>query len=75
MKSESEVSQLCPTLSDPMDCIPPGASVHGIFQARLLEWGAIAYIKKIGFIKEGEVTEGQFSSVQSLSHVQLFATP
>ena len=43
MKSESEVAQLCPTLSDPMDCSLPGSSVHGIFQARVLEWGAIAF--------------------------------
>ena len=43
VKSESEVSQSCPTLSDPMDCSPPGYSVHGIFQARVLEWGAIAF--------------------------------
>ena len=42
VKSESEVSQLCPTLSDPMGCSPPGSSIHGIFQARVLEWGAIA---------------------------------
>ena len=42
LKSESEVAQLCPTLSDPMDCSLPGSSVHGIFQARVLEWGAIA---------------------------------
>ena len=42
VKSESEVAQLCPTPSDPMDCSPPGSSVHGIFQARGLEWGAIA---------------------------------
>ena len=41
-ESESEVSQLCPTLSDPMDCSLPGSSVHGIFQARVREWGAIA---------------------------------
>ena len=41
MKSESEVTQSCPTLSDPMDCSLPGSSVHGIFQARVLEWGAI----------------------------------
>ena len=40
---ESEVAQLCPTLSDPMDCGLPGSSVHGIFQARVLEWGAIAF--------------------------------
>ena len=43
VKSECEVSQSCPTLSDPMDCSPPGSSVHGIFQARVLEWGAIAF--------------------------------
>ena len=43
VKSESEVAQSCPTLSDPMDCSPPGSSVHGIFQARVLEWGAIAF--------------------------------
>ena len=43
VKSESEVAQSCPTLSDPMDCSPPGSSVHGIFQARILEWGAIAF--------------------------------
>ena len=43
VKSESEVAQLCPTLSDPMDCSLPGSSVHGIFQARVLQWGAIAF--------------------------------
>ena len=43
VKSESEVSQLCPNLSDPMDCSPPGSSARGIFQARVLEWGAIAF--------------------------------
>ena len=43
MKSESEVAQSCPTVSDPMDCSPPGSSIHGIFQARVLEWGAIAF--------------------------------
>ena len=42
VKSESEVAQSCPTLRKPMDCSPPGSSVHGIFQARVLEWGAIA---------------------------------
>ena len=42
-KSESEVVQLCPTLRDSMDCSLPGSSIHGIFQARVLEWGAIAY--------------------------------
>ena len=43
VKSESEVTQSCPTLFDPMDCSLPGSSVHGIFQARVLEWGAIAF--------------------------------
>ena len=41
VKSESEVSQSYPTLSDPTDCSPPGSSIHGIFQARVLEWGAM----------------------------------
>ena len=43
VKSESEVTQSCPTLSDPMDCSLPGCSLHGIFQARVLEWVAIAF--------------------------------
>ena len=43
VKSESEVAQSCLTLSDPMDCSLPGSSVHGIFQARVLEWGAIVF--------------------------------
>ena len=50
VKSESEVAQSCPTLSDPMDCSLPGYSVHGIFQARVLEWGAIAFS---AFFSEG----------------------
>ena len=43
MKSESEVAQSCPTLNHPVDCSPPSSSIHGIFQARVLEWGAIAF--------------------------------
>ena len=43
VKSESEVAQSCWTFSDPMDCSPTGSSVHGIFQTRVLEWGAIAF--------------------------------
>ena len=43
VKSESEVAQSCPTLRYPMDCSPPGSSTRGIFQARVLEWGAIAF--------------------------------
>ena len=48
VKSEKEVTQCCPTPSDPMDCSLPGSFVHGIFQARVLEWGAIAFsIRKL----------------------------
>ena len=54
VKSESEVAQSCPTLSDPRDCSPPGSSVHGIFQARVLEWGAIAF----SITSEGNVIVG-----------------
>ena len=43
VKNESEVAQSCPTLSDPMDCSLPGSSIHGTLQARVLEWGAIAF--------------------------------
>ena len=48
--SESEVAQSCLTLSDPMDCSLPGSSVHGIFQARVLEWGAISFSNLAGYI-------------------------
>ena len=47
VKSESEVAQSCPTLSDPMDCSLPGSSNPGLFQARVLEWGAIAFSKMV----------------------------
>ena len=47
VKSESEVAQSCPTLSDPMDCSLPGSSIHGIFQARILELGAITFSEYI----------------------------
>ena len=52
VKSESEIAQLCPTRSDPMDCSLPGSSVHGILQARVLEWGVIAFsITKYKFLQ------------------------
>ena len=53
VKSEREATQSCPTLSDTMDCSPPGSSVHGISQARVLEWGAIACSKKM--TKKGQI--------------------
>ena len=60
VKSESEVAQSCPTLSDAMDCSLPGSSIHGIFQARVLEWGAIAFYR-------GLQISGSFPLVWSLS--------
>ena len=58
VKSGSEVAQ-CPTLSDPMDCSLPGSSVHGVFQARVLEWGAIAFSEKNGTNEPIYKTESQ----------------
>ena len=48
VKSEKEVTQSCPTLSDPMDCSLPGSAIHGIFQAKVLEWGATAFSGMLG---------------------------
>ena len=53
-ESESEVAQWCSTLSDPMDCSLPGSSIHGIFQARVLEWGAIAFSELISHYQPKE---------------------
>ena len=47
VKREREVAQSCPTLSDPVYCSPPGSSIHGIFQAKVLEWGAIAFFARV----------------------------
>ena len=55
VKSESEVTQSCLTPSDPMDCSPPGSSVHGIFQARVLERGAIAFSVLWSDLNEKEI--------------------
>ena len=65
VKSESEVAQSSPTLCDPMDCSPPGSSVHGIFQARALEWVAISFSNAWRWKVK----------VKSLSRLRLFATP
>ena len=54
-KSESEVTQSCPTLSEPMDCSLPGSSIHGIFQARVLELGAIAFRNQLERIRKDQV--------------------
>ena len=65
VKSESEVAQSCPTLSDPMDCSLPGSSVHGIFQARVLEWGAIAFSSTVYSTKQKSFSSEKPSKVQS----------
>ena len=79
-KSQSEVAQSCLTLCDPMDCSLPGSSIHGIFQARVLEWGAIAFsgvMPRQGkfWQKVSKKNSLQLSSVQFLSRVRLLATP
>ena len=56
VKIESEVAQLCPTLRDPMDCSQPGSSAHGIFQAKVLEWGAIAFSNLDSILKIRDIT-------------------
>ena len=70
VKSDSEVAQSCPTLSNPMDCSLPGSSVHGIFQARVLEWSTIAFsvnfvrivliilTAEVGFPNQSELNNG-----------------
>ena len=80
MKVKSEVVQSCPTLSDPMDCSPPGSSVHGIFQARVLEWGAIFFynynmkmsMNKINFLS---CVEERMVVVVKVAQSCLTATP
>ena len=85
VKSESEVAQSCPTLSDPIDYSPPGSSVHGIFQARVLEWGAIAFsasnatevqsllssLKKVSLKKKKKKKEKHLSREAAISLLEL----
>ena len=81
VKSQSEAAQLCPTLSDPMDCSPPGSSVHGIVQARVLEWGAIAFSAQLldsqTKNKKNKYTYSTILRVKSLYNNQIhdFKTP
>ena len=73
VKSESEVAQSCPTLSDPMDCSLPGSSVHEIFQARVLEWGAIAFSVSTGFKRKKiyyNTTKKKLTTATSISHLE-----
>ena len=72
VKSQSEVAQSCPTLSDPMDWSLPGSSVHGIFQARVLEWGAIK--KNHGFLAR-EIRESWTILLFQKSEFKMMGTP
>ena len=67
VKSESEVAQSCPTLRDPMDCSLPGSSIHGIFQARILEWGAIAFSEVVLVVKNSPTNAGDIRDMGSIS--------
>ena len=67
VKSENEVAQSCPTLSNPMDCSLPGSSVHGIFQARVLEWVAIAFFT--------DWLRGDQNEVSAVSFILYFISP
>ena len=67
VNGESEVTQACLTLSDPMDCRLPGSSIHGMFQARVLEWGAIAFSKSL--------LSQKLLVLSCFSRVRLCATP
>ena len=71
VKSESEVAQSCPTLSNPMDCSLPGSSIHGIFQAKVLEWGAIAFSNGVPGLPL--IADSQIQTPSS-SHSGLFNT-
>ena len=78
VKSESEVAQLCPTLSDPVDCSLPGSPVPGILQARVLEWGAIAFsavqetgVQSLGWeepLEKGKYSDLENSNVKKRAH-------
>ena len=72
-KKESEVAQLCPTLCNPMDCSPPGSLVHGIFQARVLEWVAISCSR--GFFPTQGLNLGLLHCRQILYHLRHQESP
>ena len=73
VKSESEVAQSCPTLSGPMDCSLPGSSVHGIFQARVLEWGAIAF--SVSYTRSSIFFVSSNKTLQNLGSLHFTALP
>ena len=65
VKSESEVAQSRPTLRDPVDCSLPGSSVHGIFQTRVLEWGAIAFSSSLSLFNLNMTLYGMYINSES----------
>ena len=67
VKSESEVAQSCPTLSDPMDYSLPGSSIHGIFQVRVLEWGAIAFSRTYHSVQFSSVAQSCLTLCDSMN--------
>ena len=71
VKRESEVAQSCPTLLDPMDCSLPGSSVHGVCQARVLEWGAIAFSGIYIYISPKGTKSGFQRDIYSLVHCSI----
>ena len=66
VKIESEDAQSCPTLRDPTDCSLPGSSVHGIFQARVLEWAAIAFSKIVHIVSQTQKQGDMFATAEHL---------
>ena len=72
VKRESEVTQSYPTLTDPMDCSPPGSSVHGIFQARVLEQGAVAFSSSLGYTTLNKIVGLKFLRKRCFSQLYLF---
>ena len=74
MESESEVARSCLTLSDPMDCSLPGSSVHGIFQARILEWGAIAFPELHDSLYKKKKSYSNIPKTSSLHYFHHFTT-
>ena len=75
VKIESEVAQWCPTLSDPVDCSLPGSSVHGIFQARVLEWGAIVFSSTSVQYSRNDMRYLTCMRAQFFNHVLFFWDP
>ena len=75
VKSESEVAQSCPILSDPMDCSLPGSSVHGISQAGVLEWGAIAFSYKASLPLDNKTHKPPWAGTPSIEGFSLLCLP